>query len=422
MHMSSFKGTLLASTMIAGMAIATPAFAQDQMAAPSTPAPAPATDPQSDVNSTAAANPAPPSGATAAPNVAPPVAPSGGQEIVITGTLIRNPNLVASAPVTVLGHDEVQLRQTNTAEEILRTIPGASPSIGSQVNNGNGGAGFVNLRSLGSNRNIVLLDGVRIVPADLLGRVDLNNIPLALIDRVDVLTGGASSTYGADAVAGVVNFITRNDFAGVELAVSDQITERVDANTIRGDLTLGANFDDGRGNAVMSLGYIESDPVYQGGDRPWSNLALDSSSPGNLGLAGSSTTTPSAFDIGGGRPRQQVSPDGAGIQNFYQPFNFNPYNVFQVPFKRYNLFTAAHYDITDHLTVYARGLFSNNTVNSIIAPSGVFANTVTVPVSNPFLSAAQRNYFCANALFNLPGGGTQRGITPAQCTAAAAAL
>src|SRR4051794_877071 len=161
MHMSSFKGTLLASTMIAGMAIATPAFAQDQMAAPSTPAPAPATDPQSDVNSTAAANPAPPSGATAAPNVAPPVAPSGGQEIVITGTLIRNPNLVASAPVTVLGHDEVQLRQTNTAEEILRTIPGASPSIGSQVNNGNGGAAVVNLRSLGSNRNILLLDGGR---------------------------------------------------------------------------------------------------------------------------------------------------------------------------------------------------------------------------------------------------------------------
>jgi len=420
MHMSSFKGTLLASTMIAGMANATPALAQDQMAAPSTP-PAPTTP--VDSNSTATTDQTAPAGTPPANAAAPAApAPSGGQEIVITGTLIRNPNLVASAPVTVLGHDEGQLRQTNTAEEILRTIPGAAPSIGSQVNNGNGGSAFVNLRSLGSNRNIVLLDGVRIVPADLLGRVDLNNIPLALIDRVDVLTGGASSTYGADAVAGVVNFITRSDFAGMELAVSDQITQRGDGNTIRGDLTLGANFDDGRGNAVMSLGYIESDPVYQGGDRPWSNLALDSSSPSNLALSGSSTTTPSAFDIGGGRPRQQVSPDGVGIQNFYQPFNFNPYNVFQVPFKRYNLFTSAHYDITDHLTVYARGLYSNNTVNSIIAPSGVFANTVTVPVSNPFLSAAQRNYFCANALFNLPGGGTQRGITAAECTAASAAL
>ena len=419
MHMSSFKRTLLASTVIAGMAIATPAFAQDQMAAPSAP-PAPAAPTDTSATSTDQATAA---GAQPATSTAPtaPAAPSGGQEIVITGTLIRNPNLVASAPVTVLGHDEVQLRQTNTAEEILRTIPGAAPSIGSQVNNGNGGSAFVNLRSLGSNRNIVLLDGVRIVPVDLLGRVDLNNIPLALIDRVDVLTGGASSTYGADAVAGVINFITRSDFAGMELAVSDQITQRGDGNTIRGDLTLGANFDDGRGNAVMSLGYIESDPVYQGGDRPDSQFSIDSRDPTNLALAGSSTTTPSAFDIGGGRKRQQISPDGTGIQNFYQPFNFNPYNVFQVPFKRYNLFTAAHYDITDHLTVYGRGLFSNNTIDSIIAPSGLFGVSVNVPVSNPFLSAAQRNYFCANALINLPGGTQQRGITPAECTAAAAA-
>jgi len=424
MYKSSIKGTLLASTVIAGMAIATPAFAQDQMAAPS-PAPAPAApaDAPTDSSAPATNDQAAPANAPAAANAPAPAAPAtstGGQEIVITGTLIRNPNLVASAPVTVLGHDEVQLRQTNTAEEILRTIPGAAPSIGSQVNNGNGGSAFVNLRSLGSNRNIVLLDGVRIVPADLLGRVDLNNIPLALIDRVDVLTGGASSTYGADAVAGVINFITRNDFAGMELAVSDQITKRGDGNTIRGDLTLGANFDDGRGNAVISLGYIESDPVYQGGDRPESQLAIDSRDPTNLALAGSSTTTPSAFDIGGGRPRQQVSPDGIGIQNFYQPFNFNPYNVFQVPFKRYNMFAAAHYDITDHLTVYGRGLFSDNTIDSIIAPSGLFAVSVNVPVSNPFLSAAQRNYFCANALFTVSGV-TQRGITPAECTAAATA-
>ena len=200
--------------------------------------------------------------------------------------MIRNPNLVASAPVTVVGHDEMQLRQTNTAEEVLRTIPGAAPGIGAQVNNGNGGSSYVNLRSLGSNRNIVLLDGVRIVPVDLIGRVDLNTIPLALVDRVDVLTGGASSTYGADAISGVINFITRTDFAGMELSVSDQITQRGDGNYLRGDLTIGANFDDGRGNAVLSLGYQESDPVYQGGERPFSNLALDSGSPGSLGSRG----------------------------------------------------------------------------------------------------------------------------------------
>jgi outer membrane receptor protein involved in Fe transport len=412
MSKSTFKGSLLATTMIAGVVLASPAFAQNQPA----PAPAPA-----DSNAPAAGANAqtPPAASVQTPPAATP-APSTGNEIVITGTLIRNPNLVASAPVTVVGHDEMQLRQTNTAEEVLRTIPGAAPSIGAQVNNGNGGSSYVNLRSLGSNRNIVLLDGVRIVPVDLSGRVDLNTIPLALIDRVDVLTGGASSTYGADAVAGVINFITRSDFAGMELAVSDQITQRGDGNYLRGDLTLGANFDDGRGNAVLSMGYQESDPVYQGGDRPWSDLALDSTNPGSLAGAGSSTTTPSAFDIGGGRPRQQVSSDGTGITNFYQPFNFNPYNVFQVPFKRYNLFTSAHYDISDHLTVYGRGMYNNTTIDTIIAPSGVFGSAVTVNVNNPYLSAAQRNYFCANADFNPAVAGNQT-LTPAQCAAASVA-
>jgi len=410
MSKSTFKGSLLATTVIAGMAFATPALAQNQTT-PNTAPPAPVkpTDTQGVAPPAAPNSNVPPAGVQTSETAAP-AQPTSAQEIVITGTLIRNPNLVASAPVTVLGHDEVQLRQTNTAEDILRTIPGAAPSVGAQVNNGNGGSSYVNLRSLGSNRNIVLIDGVRIVPVDLLGRVDLNNIPLALIDRVDVLTGGASSTYGADAVAGVVNFITRSDFSGMELAVSDQVTQRGDGMYKRGDLTIGANFDNNRGNAVIGLGYQESNPVYQGGDRSWSDLALDSGTPGALAAAGSSTTTPSAFDFTNIVTRQQVGPTGNTLVNFYQPFNFNPYNVFQVPFKRYNLFASGHYDISDHLTVYSRGMYNNNTIDTIIAPSGVFGNTVTVPLSNPFLSAQQRGVLC-----------TDLGLTAAQCTAAATA-
>jgi outer membrane receptor protein involved in Fe transport len=406
MSKSTFKGSLLATTVIAGMTIAAPAFAQNP---PQPPAPVTPTDTQGTTPPAAPSDQTPPAGVQSNES-AKPAEPTASQEIVITGTLIRNPNLVASAPVTVVGHDEIQLRQTNTAEEILRTIPGAAPSIGAQVNNGNGGSSYVNLRSLGTNRNIVLLDGVRIVPVDLSGRVDLNNIPLALVDRVDVLTGGASSTYGADAVAGVINFITRNDFSGMELAVSDQITQRGDGNYIRGDLTLGANFDDGRGNAVISLGYQESDPIYQGGDRPYSTLALDSTTPGDLSAGGSSTTTPSALDFANITDRQQVGPTGDTIVPVYAPFNFNPYNVFQVPFKRYNLFSAGHYDITDHLTVYGRGMYTNNTIDTIIAPSGVFGSSVTVPLSNPFLTAQQRGVLC-----------TDLALTAAQCTAAATA-
>jgi outer membrane receptor protein involved in Fe transport len=409
---SYLKGSLLATTVIAGVTLSAPAFAQDPNAVPDpnptnvqgTTPPPPATDqtPDEGVQSSESSGPA---------------EPTSAQEIVVTGTLIRNPNLVASAPVTVVGQEEIQLRQTNVAEEVLRTIPGAAPSIGSNVNNGNGGGAFVNLRGIGSNRNIVLLDGVRIVPYDLVGRVDLNNIPLALVDRVDVLTGGASSTYGADAVGGVVNFITRSDFAGIELSASDQITERGDGNYLRGDLSIGANFDDGRGNAVLSVGYQESDPVYQGGERPDSEFSIDSYTGGS---GGSSTTTPTRFDIGGGRPPQQIDPAGTGLVPYYQPFNFNPFNVFQVPFKRYNLFAAGHYDVTDNISIYSRGLYSNNTIDTIIAPSGVFGSAVRVPLSNPFLTPAQRAYFCANADFNPNVTGNQT-LTAAECAAAATA-
>ena len=232
---SQMRARLLASTLLFGATVAaTPAFAQ---AVPATPENVQEAQEQ---------------------------AGNEGADIVVTGTLVRNPNLIASSPVGVVTSDELELQQTNTAEEFLRELPGAVPSVGSAVNNGNGGASFVNLRGIGENRNVVLLDGTRIVPAGLDGIVDLNNIPLALLERTDILTGAAVTTYGADAISGVVNFITKTDFAGVDLNVSNQITEQGDGYTFRGDLTVGANFDDGRGNAVLSVGYQKTDPVYQG--------------------------------------------------------------------------------------------------------------------------------------------------------------
>ena len=347
-------------------------------------------------------------------------AASADQTIVVTGSLIRNPNLSASAPVATIGAQELELRQSNNAEEVLRTLPGAVPSIGSSVNNGNGGSSYVNLRGLGSNRNIVLLDGNRIVPADLVGRVDLNNIPLALVQRTDVLTGGASSTYGADAISGVVNFITKQDFAGMEATVSEQITQRGDGNVFRADLTLGANFDDGRGNAVLSLGYQNQKEVYFGGDRPFSTLTLESYDEFFVAGQGSSTASPSALDIGGGRSRRQITADGTNISPFYSAFNFNPYNVFQTPFERFNMYGQARYEVADNIEVYARGMYSNNTVETIIAPSGVFGSSVTVPVSTPFMTAAQRTYLCANADTNTGVAGNQT-LTGAECAAAALA-
>lgn len=345
----------------------------------------------------------------AAPGMMPQEAASNEEtstgDIVVTGTLIKNPNLVQATPVKVVGADEIDLQQANVAEELLREIPGITPSIGSAVNNGNGGASFVNLRNLGSNRNVVLLDGVRLVPAELNGRFDLNNVPLALIERVDVLTGGASTTYGADAVSGVVNFITRRDFAGVEANLSEQISEDGDANVFRADMTIGANFDDGRGNAVLSIGYQEADPLYQG-DRVYGQFGLSSSSGGG---GGSGTAVPSRFSLPGMGTRQ-VNGSGTAFNptTAYSAFNFNPYNVYQTPFERYNMYGAANYEVSDAVEVYTRGIFSKNTVETIIAPSGAFGTPVTIPLNNPFLTDSLRNSFC-NA----------NGISVAACAAAA---
>ena len=318
------------------------------------------------------------------------------EAIVVTGSLITNPNLERSAPVNVTSAEEMELLQSNLAEEVLREIPGVVASIGSAVNNGNGGASYVNLRGIGSNRNVVLLDGDRIVPAGFGGQVDLNNIPLALVERVDVLTGGASTTYGADAVGGVVNFILKNDFSGLEAQSSYQLTEKGDGDVVRADVTIGANFDDGRGNAVFGVGYQQADPVYQGA-RDVSLTTIETYAGSALG---SGTAYPSRFSGGrlvsgtGNGGTNQINEAGQLVPTF-STFNFNPYNVFQTPFERFNMFGQARYEVSDAIEVYSRGLFSKNTVNTIIAPSGAFSIGVNIPLNNPFLPAAMRNQFCA---------------------------
>lgn len=354
-----------------------------------------------------------------------------GTEIVVTGSLIQNPNLVQSTPVNATTADEIDLLQSNVAEEVLRELPGVVPSIGSAVNNGNGGASYVDLRGLGSIRNIVLLDGQRIAPAGLAGRVDLNNIPLALIERADALTGAAVTTYGADAITGVVNFITRKDFAGLEVSAATQLTEKGDGHTVRLDATIGANFDDGRGNAVLSIGYQQADPVYQGA-RDFSNVQISSYTGG---AAGSGTSIPSRFS--GTRPLiagtntpntdplvanggvRQVNAAGQAVGTF-ATFNFNPFNVFQTPFKRFNIFAQGNYEVSDAVEVYTRGMFSKNTVDTIIAPSGSFGGTVTINLNNPYLPSTLRNQFCAFNTSTVAGTYTPR-FSTTECAAAATA-
>lgn len=345
-------------------------------------------------------------------------------ELIVTGSLIKNPNLTRSAPVAVLSGDELDFQAVNLVEEVLREIPGSVPSIGAQVNNGNGGFSYVNLRGLGSNRNLVLVDGNRMAPSELNGRFDLNNIPVALLERTDVLTGGASTTYGADAIAGVVNFIMKDDFEGFELNTSYGTTERGDGDRKRIEATVGGNFAEDKGNAVLSVGYQEAEPVFQG-DRDFSENVLFYF---NGGIGGSGL---GSFNSRFGN----VNPTGAdnanltlgGVQDDrtfaadFTPFNYAPFNTFQTPFERYNIYAAADYEISDKVEVYTEGLFSRNSVDTVIAPSGAFGDSVTVALNHPFLSDAQRNAFCAFDTDPAEGVYTPR-YTQAECDAAGAAV
>src|SRR5690606_29876615 len=169
------------------------------------------------------------------------------EAIVVTGSRIARPDVESNSPVNVIGQDEIKYSATVETEQLLNALPQAVAGAGAQSNAGNGSA-TVNLRNLGTVRTLVLQNGRRIVGASQDGVVDLNMIPPSLVARVEVVTGGASAVYGSDAMAGVVNFVTKDDFEGLEIGGSYGISDEGDAERYNLELTVGGNFADGRGN------------------------------------------------------------------------------------------------------------------------------------------------------------------------------
>lgn len=335
------------------------------------------------------------------------------ETIIVTGSRIARPNLEQSSPVTVIDAAELAFRQPINAEEFLREVPGVVPNIGAAVNNGANGSAQLDLRGLGVNRNLILIDGRRVVPSTNAGVVDLNLVPVALIERTDVFTGGASSVYGADAVAGVVNFVTKRDFSGVDSTTSFGLSSRGDGQIFRTDLTIGANFDDGRGNVVVSMGYSDTQPVLQG-DRGFASVARSSVTGAPQG---SLTATPASIQspfIG------RVNATGTAFDiGTLSDYNFQPLNVFQTPLERYSLFTKANYQVTDRIEVYAQGMYVRSVIDQQIAPSGSFSQ-INLPLNNPFLTATMRNQLCA-AFDTAPTVDGLQPIGQADCDAAGAA-
>lgn len=343
-------------------------------------------------------------------------APAG--EIVVTGTRIARPDLEITSPVNVIGTEEINLRQPNSAEDLLRDLPSVRPSLGPGVNNGSDGSASVNLRGLGDNRTLVILDGRRIVPFGLDGIVDLNVIPTGLVERVDVVTGGASSVYGADAVAGVVNFITRRDFAGFEASGNYRISERGDASQYRADLLIGANLDDGRGNVVLGLGYGNRSELFTT-DRKIAEVPISSV---NGLYNGSTGAVPAIFQSG---LQSATNPNGlptTGLGAVIDPttglfraatqndlFNTNLGTYFLTPLERWNAYAAARYEITDDIEIYSTAMFTRNRAKLALAASGTFGNAYDMPLNNPYLPAGARAQLCA-----------ANNISVADCNAAAA--
>ena len=339
------------------------------------------------------------------------------EEIVVTGSRLQRTGFEASTPVTTVDVTDIKLSGTPNIEDVLNTLPQLVPSsVGTSRSNSPGdGIALVDLRGFGANRNLVLVNGRRFTITGTDQRTDVNTIPAALIERTEIVTGGSSAVYGSDAITGVVNFIMRDDFEGMELRGQTTFDSRTATPTNDFNLTVGGNFDGGRGNAVVSVNYLKRNQILQGqrefsfftqqdgvdengnpilveggsGFVPNTRLtgiptgdALDVS--GREGLA-SALADAGLADLGG--LGFLPSDDGMTARPFQSPqdlFNFAPDNFLQIPQERWAINGFGHYDFHDKVRGYVEASFSNNKVDRELAPSPM-NGPVLVDVNSPFL-------------------------------------
>ena len=343
--------------------------------------------------------------------------PNVDETIVVTGTRIRQPGVVSSSPIYSIGADELARQQEPEIEKVLRLLPITAPSDGQNVNNGTQGAATVDLRGLGSKRTLVLMNGRRMVPFNDDGEVDTSMIPPALIERIDIITGGASAVYGSDAIAGALNVVLKDDFEGVDVRVSSSQTGESDGQDSFASVTLGTNAADGAANVVMSLSYQERDPILLGA-RPLGNIGIATADgsgyleylsgqppqpapagcggPGSVAVGGSTTTVPTRLAIAGGPGLGQFRDDGS-LQGNCGVFNFNPFNYYQTPLERYNATVLGTLDLNDNAEVYSMFNYGKSKVVQQVAASGVFGTGMFTPLANPFITAQARTAILAAA-------------------------
>jgi outer membrane receptor protein involved in Fe transport len=315
-----------------------------------------------------------------------------GEAIVVTGSRISQPDLTSNSPISVVSGEALQNQGTVNVEEALNQLPQVTPGLNANVNNGGNGTVSVDVRGLGSARTLVLVNSRRMVPSNNTGVVDLNVINPLLIDRVEVVTGGASATYGSDALGGVVNFILKDKFEGVELTGQYGQTSRGDSETWTIGGLVGGNFGDDRGNATLAVSYTKRGDSFQS-ERAWSRIdQLGGSATGVAGRFDNLFTNP--FATGGNRA---FNPDGsvrAFVNNFdltnpaTDRYNFAPVNYIQTPQERFTMTALVNYDISDSINFYAEGSYVSSEVKLQLAPTP--ATNILVDPNSPVLSASAR--------------------------------
>jgi iron complex outermembrane receptor protein len=386
------KSCLMASTLIGGMALAAPAFAQEAEEAETQ------------------------------------------DRIQVTGTRVRNANLTAASPVTQVDAIEFELSGTTRVEDLLKTLPQITPSLDAFTVNPSTGTASANLRGLGTARTLVLVNGRRLQAGGVRTQApDLNQVPAALIERVEILTGGASAVYGADAVAGVVNFIIDREFEGVRASagvsgyqhnnsnsyMQDLQRQRgfdfptgssgIDGITYDFDFALGSAFDGGRGHASGYMTYRKNESQFQG-DRDYFSCALLAS---GTACGGSSTAIVPNFlltadtNTGSNFNSSFVSFDSAGTwrRGIGELYNYAPVNFMQRPDERWTAGGFFSYNVSPLFNPYLDIAFANTATTVQIAETGTFfTDTLRLECTDPLL-----NSLCAD-LDIIDGAGTDVAI------------
>lgn len=379
------------------------------------PRPAGATPPDPEV----VADPAASTASSTEQATADAASPADGSDIVVTGSRIGRTGFTAPTPVTALSEQQLVQASPSTVAESLRTLPALVNTSGPQRNSGtvNGGQSFLDLRSLGPTRTLTLVDGRRFVTSALTGSVDVNLIPAALIQRVEVVTGGASAAYGSDAVAGVVNFILDTNYSGVKLDGYYGFSQRGDNREVKLQGAAGTDFAGGRGHVVIAGEYFDNDGALPG-KRGWSSQGnnfivgpaggpkqisrsnvLTVGTIGGMFLTGTGGTAAANAQFAG----IQFLPDGSTA-----PYSFGSYRsggqqiggdgintelIQQLvrPLQRQNVFARAEYEVAADTKVFVEGLYGRSTTDYVNAYNRhQFGNPLTIRADNAFLPAALR--------------------------------